>query len=87
MDNRRARRHVPCREIPTVIFTGTKKNPAFPGNPAEQDIKLELHADLAASLGRAEHILVPESRHYVHADVPDLVIAALERVVGRLRTR
>ena len=32
-----------------------------------------------------EHILIPTSRHYIQNDAPDQVIAAIERVLGKLR--
>ena len=34
---------LPMPEVPIILLTGTKKNPEFPGNPLEQDLKLELH--------------------------------------------
>ena len=69
--------------VPVVLLTGTKKNPAFPGNPLEQDLKLEIHrADLVAIPG-AVHVLVPSSRHYVQNDEPEQVIEATRNVINR----
>jgi pimeloyl-ACP methyl ester carboxylesterase len=72
---------VPLPHVPVVILTGTKKNPEFPGNPLEQDIKLELHNALVAKTRGAKHVLVPNSRHYVQNDAPHLVIEAVRQVV------
>ena len=62
-------------------MTGTKKNPEFPGNPLEQDLKLELHNTLAANTPGAQHILVPNSRHYIQNDAPTSVIQAVKEVL------
>jgi pimeloyl-ACP methyl ester carboxylesterase len=74
----------PLPSIPMVLLTGTKKNPQFPGNPLEQDLKLELHNQLAARTPSMEHVLVPASRHYIQNDAPDKVIAAIERVLAKV---
>jgi pimeloyl-ACP methyl ester carboxylesterase len=73
----------PLPSVPMVLLTGTKKNPQFPGNPLEQDLKLELHNQLAARTPSMEHVLVPTSRHYIQNDAPDKVIAAIERVLAK----
>ena len=67
--------------MPVVLLTGTKKNPEFPGNPLEQDLKLELHNTLAANTPGAQHILVPNSRHYIQNDAPTSVIQAVREVL------
>ena len=71
--------HLP--PVPVVILSGTKKNPEFPGNPLEQDLKLELHNDLVAQTPGAKHILVPKSRHYIQNDDPEVVIQAVLEVL------
>jgi len=71
----------PLPSVPIVLLTGTKKNPDFPGNPLEQDLKLEMHKKLAARTSGIEHVLVPDSRHYIQNDDPQKVISAIERVV------
>jgi pimeloyl-ACP methyl ester carboxylesterase len=75
----------PLPAVSVILLSGTKKNPQFPGNPLEQDLKLELHNQLAARTPNTEHILVPTSRHYIQNDAPDQVIAAIERVLGKAR--
>ncbi len=69
-------------DVPVVLLTGTKKNAAFPGNPLEQDVKLEIHRQDLAAMPKAIHILVPTSRHYIQADEPQKVIDAIRTVVA-----
>jgi pimeloyl-ACP methyl ester carboxylesterase len=76
----------PLPSVSIVLLTGTKKNRQFPGNPLEQDLKLELHNQLAARSPGMEHVLVPASRHYIQNDAPDKVIAAIKRVLRNART-
>jgi pimeloyl-ACP methyl ester carboxylesterase len=75
----------PLPPVPVVLLTGTQKNPDFPGNPIEQDLKLDLHNELAANNPKVEHVLVAESRHYIQDDAPEKVIAAIERVLTKIR--
>lgn len=63
--------------VPTLLISGTKKNPEFPGNPLEQDLKVEIQREDLRQMPRAWHLLVPESRHYIQNDAPDVVIAAI----------
>ncbi|HEX4285161.1 MAG TPA: alpha/beta hydrolase [Terracidiphilus sp.] len=71
---------LPLPRVPIVLLTGTQKDPDFPGNPLEQDIKLELQNQLLAQLPGARHVLVPQSRHYIQDDAPQLVIDAIHDV-------
>ena len=75
---------LPLPVVPTVLLTGTLKDPSFPGNPLEQDLKLELQKELLATTPRAHHILVPNSRHYIQEDAPNLVIDAIRDVVNQV---
>ena len=77
----------PFPPVPIILLTGTKKNPEFPGNPLEQDLKLELHNALVAQNPQAKHILVPDSRHYIQNDAPEVVIRAVQDVVKSARTK
>ncbi len=74
---------LPLPNVPVVLLTGTKKNPEFPGNPLEQDLKLELHKELLAKLPDGKHVLAPNSRHYIQNDEPQLVINAIHDIVNR----
>jgi len=75
----------PLPAIPVILLTGTQKNPEFPGNPIEQDLKRGLHDALAAKVPGIKHVLVPESRHYIQTDAPERVIAAIRDVIGTVR--
>jgi hypothetical protein len=70
-------------DVPMILLTGTKKNPEFPGNPLEQDLKMELHKALLATMPRGKQVLAPNSRHYIQNDEPELVIEAVREVVGQ----
>jgi pimeloyl-ACP methyl ester carboxylesterase len=76
------RQSLPLPSVPSVLLTGTKKNPEFPGNPIEQDLKLQLHVELARTTPGMQHWLVPTSRHYIQNDAPDEVIQAIKRVLA-----
>lgn len=73
---------LPLPNVPVILLTGTKKNPEFPGNPLEQDLKLELHNELLAKIPGSKHVLVPTSRHYIQNDAPKLVIDAIRDIVS-----
>jgi len=73
----------PLPNVPVILLTGTKKNPEFPGNPLEQDLKLELHNELLAKIPGSKHVLAPDSRHYIQNDSPQLVIDAVRDIVTR----
>ncbi len=72
-------------DLPLVLLTGTKKNPRFPGNPLEQDLKLAIHRSDLAGMSRARHVLVPESRHYIQVDAPAKVVAGILDMVEMVR--
>ena len=72
----------PLPNVPVILLTGTKKNPEFPGNPLEQDLKLELHNELLAKIPGSRHVLAPNSRHYIQNDSPQLVIDAIRDIVS-----
>jgi pimeloyl-ACP methyl ester carboxylesterase len=76
---------VPLPNVPVVLLTGTKKDPDFPGNPLEQDLKLELHDELLSKLPHGKHVLVPESRHYIQDDAPNVVMEAIRAVLNESR--
>jgi pimeloyl-ACP methyl ester carboxylesterase len=74
---------LPLPKVPVILITGTKKNPEFPGNPLEQDLKLGLHNELQAKTPGSKHVLAPNSRHYIQNDAPQLVVDAIREVVNR----
>lgn len=76
---------LPMPHVPVILLTGTQKDPSFPGNPIEQDLKLELQNELLSHVPDSKHILVPESRHYIQNDAPNVVIEAIRDVVSESR--
>lgn len=78
---------LPVPDVPVVLLTGTLKDPTFPGNPAEQDLKLELHEEFLRSVLRGDHVLAPNSRHYIQEDSPQLVIDAIQKVLNESRKK
>ena len=69
-------------QVPIVLLTGTLKNPEVPGNPLEQDLKLELHKQFLAANPQTKQVLVPNSRHYIQNDAPTTLIQAIHEVVA-----
>ena len=47
----------------------------------------EMHDEEATWSTQSEHILVPDATHYIQYDRPDIVIAAVRKVVGLVRNR
>ena len=45
----------------------------------------EMHDEEATWSTQSEHILVPDATHYIQYDRPDIVIAAVRKVVGLVR--
>jgi pimeloyl-ACP methyl ester carboxylesterase len=76
---------LPIPDVPIVLLTGTLKDPSFPGNPTEQDLKRELHEEFLKAVLHGDHVLVPNSRHYIQEDSPQLVIDAIQKVVNESR--
>ncbi len=72
---------MPLPDVPVILLSGTKKNPEFPGNPLEQDLKLELQNKLLAKIPHGKHVIAPHSRHYIQNDEPELVIDAVREVI------
>jgi pimeloyl-ACP methyl ester carboxylesterase len=70
-------------KIPIVLFTATRINPNFPGSSMELRVKQETHRAWLQSLPWANHVEVKESRHYVQADKPGLVIETVYKMIKR----
>ncbi len=64
-------------DLPMVVLSAAKGQP--PG-PAEH-----LHDARLSSVG--EHVVVPDSGHWMQLDAPDIVVAAIHRVVAQVRAR
>lgn len=73
---------------PVVVLTRDKY--AFPGLSAEAARSYEAswkkgHVDLAARSMRGRHQIVPNSRHYIQAEQPAAVVAAIREVLAEVR--
>ena len=78
---------LPLPNVPIVLLTGTLKDPGFPGNPMEQELKLQIHEEFLKGVAHGDHVLVPNSRHYIQDDAPQLVIDAIQKVVSESRKK
>ena len=78
---------LPLPNVPIVLLTGTLKDPGFPGNPMEQELKLQIHEEFLKAVAHGDHVLVPNSRHYIQDDSPQLVIDAIQKVVSESRKK
>jgi pimeloyl-ACP methyl ester carboxylesterase len=68
-----------------VVLSGTLINPDFPASAVEREVKLQTHQEWAAALPHADHILVPEARHYLQNETPAIVIDAIKSVIEKTR--
>ena len=71
--------------VPTIMLTATLTYPDFPASALELKVKKESHAKWVRQAKGAEQQFVPESRHYIQNDAPQIVIKAIERVVSKVR--
>lgn len=71
--------------VPLTVVAAGKPNPAF-GESAEafQEFWIEQNRELAEKSLQGMLVLVSESGHYLHEDVPDLVLQAIRQVVEGL---
>jgi hypothetical protein len=87
---REARATGPLPAVPMVLLshgvapTAQERPPGWPVE-AEEALFQRLHLELVASVPGARHVIAGESRHDIHQEQPDLVIAAIVEVVGAAR--
>lgn len=70
----------PAAGLPTIVLSSTRRLQGE--TAAAQAREVRLQDDLAREFPGAEHILVPESGHYIQRDRPDVVIAAVRKLAG-----
>jgi pimeloyl-ACP methyl ester carboxylesterase len=75
------------REMPRVLFTATLTYPDFPASQQELLVKRQSHAQWIAAMPGTRQVVVPSSRHYVHNDVPGLVVSEIRKVVAASERR
>jgi len=73
-------------DIPLVVIGSGKPNPAF-GADAEafQQFWIEQNRELATKSTNGTFVLAQESSHYLHENVPDMVLDAIRQMVERVR--
>jgi pimeloyl-ACP methyl ester carboxylesterase len=75
---RQARRERTLPDIPVVIFSATTDTPRD-----DREAWTRFHADLAASVPAAEHIILAETSHAMNQERPAEIAAAIKRVLER----
>lgn len=70
----------PASGLPAIVLSSTRRLQGE--TAAAQAREVGLQDDLAREFPGAEHILVPESGHYIQRDRPDVVIAAVRKLAG-----
>jgi pimeloyl-ACP methyl ester carboxylesterase len=71
--------------IPTVVLVaGVHGAPGEPPDPAAERLWSDRQREQARVLG-AQVVSIPEANHFLHQDRPDLVIAAIARIVEAVR--
>jgi len=68
-------------DVPVLLFTATKINPDFPGSNEELKVKKQTHERWLQSIPNSKQIIVPESRHYIQNDAPELVIDQIKKML------
>ena len=69
-------------DLPLIVIGSGIPNPVF-GSDAEifQQFWIEQNQELAEKSSRGTFVLAPESSHYLHEDVPDVVLEAIRQMV------
>jgi pimeloyl-ACP methyl ester carboxylesterase len=77
---RAARTRSAVPDVPMRILTATRGKP-----PALQQRARQLADGIVAEFPRGEHVVVPDSGHYIHKDQPAAVISAIGSVAGAIK--
>lgn len=76
-------------DVPAVVLTSTKvyKNPElFHHTPPSMALWRSLHEDLFHSFSTGSHVVTASSGHNIHFEEPELVINAIQQVIGNATT-
>ena len=73
-------------DIPLVVIASGKPNPAF-GQHAQafQQFWNEQCQKLTSKSSKGTYILAADSRHHIHRDHPEIILDALEMLLGDMR--
>jgi pimeloyl-ACP methyl ester carboxylesterase len=69
-------------DMPVVVFSATKHR-----SGEQRELWTSLHAKLAASVPRGEHIVLPGTSHAVNQERPAEIAAAINRTLDQIRSR
>lgn len=76
-------------DIPLIVLTAGRDEwePGFPDDVAAryEQLWLDLQKELAARSTSSTHIIVEESGHCIHVDVPQAVVSAVRRLLQQAR--
>jgi pimeloyl-ACP methyl ester carboxylesterase len=81
---RQAEKAIKQPQVPTLLLTATLTYPDFPASALELKVKKQSHTKWLMEVKGSEQQFVPESRHYIQNDAPQIVINAVEKVVSRV---
>jgi pimeloyl-ACP methyl ester carboxylesterase len=72
-------------DIPLIVLSRGSINPGLPDEQFEQQKRswYKLQRELAGLSSNSRHITAEESGHYIHQDQPELVVDAIQLLVGR----
>jgi pimeloyl-ACP methyl ester carboxylesterase len=87
---RRARLSQWHADIPLIVLTATKAQPAPEGPlaflaPKWEQIRQELQQDLVHRSAKGKQIIATRSGHFIHRDEPELVVSAIREVIDATR--
>ena len=77
---RRTLKERPLGDIPLVVMTRGEAKEDMPNGKKIWQIWMGLHRELARESSRGEQVIVPGSGHFIQADRPEAVIAAIRRM-------
>lgn len=69
-------------DVPVVVFSATRHR-----SGEQRELWTSLHAKLAASVPRGEHIVLPDTSHAVNQERPAEIAAAINRTLDQIRNR
>jgi pimeloyl-ACP methyl ester carboxylesterase len=87
LSGEQAEKSFPLPDIPAILLSGILINPNFPGSSIERDVKIESHKKWISKKSNTEHILVENSRHYIHLERPAEVICAINQIIKKTWSR
>ena len=74
-------------DMPLWVLTGTDKGQGREPEEAKRFIDewVEMQREMAGFSTNSHHVIVEDSAHYIHNDHPEIVLQAIQAVVGEVR--